>query len=108
MANFDSLVAVAEDEKQSSYKRRQAVTDLLKNHQDNELSDRVFANVSQSDDSYFVREIVSAVRDINAPQLLPVLRQILATGDDYTKRDVIQILGKSGSQEDLDLLEPLC
>ena len=108
MNDFESLVATVEDDKQSSYRRRQALTDLLANHQGNKRSYEAFRTVTQGDDSFLVREMVSAVKDVKAPGLLPIMRDLLKVGDDYTKRDVIQVLGKNGGAEDLRILEAYC
>ena len=105
MTDLDSLVLVAEDEEQSSYKRRQALSDLMKHHHEDERSYTAFKNATQTNDSFLIREMVSSVKDVKAPKLLPILRDLLSVGDDYTKRDVIQVLGKNGDAEDLKLLE---
>ena len=36
------------------------------------------------------------------------MRSLLEEKDDYLKRDVIELIGKSGSRDDLALIQPMC
>ena len=72
------------------------------------VSYTAFKNATQTNDAYLIREIVSSLKDVKVPKLLPILSDLLSVGDDYTKRDVIQVLGKNGDAEDLKILESYC
>ncbi|MCM8537329.1 MAG: hypothetical protein NE334_15420 [Lentisphaeraceae bacterium] len=106
MAEFDDLVSVVEDDKQSSYKRKQALTDLIKNFKDEEKTFSVLEKVFQTNDSFMLREAVSSFKNIEASeQHLVILRGLLDKDDDYLKKDVIQILGDSGNASDLEMIK---
>ncbi|MCM8529980.1 MAG: hypothetical protein NE330_02370 [Lentisphaeraceae bacterium] len=106
MAEFDDLVSVVEDDKQSSYKRKQALTDLIKNFKDDDKTLTVLEKVFQTDDSFMLREAVSSFKNIAASdQHLVILKGLLSKDDDYLKKDVIQILGDSGSASDLEIIK---
>jgi hypothetical protein len=108
MSVLENLILIAQDEKQSSYRRRQAVVDLLKDHQQSDKTFAVVEKLCESKDNYFIREIVGTLKGIDNPLVLPSLRLALASDDDYVKRDVIQILSKVGTSEDLVALKALC
>jgi len=107
MSDFNSLIEVAEDDKQSSYRRRQAVTDLLKRHPEEAQTLKVVETLLSGDDVSLQRDIVGALKDSPHPRVLPVLKPLLSIDDDYLRRDAIQVIGRIGSKEEVALIEEL-
>ena len=108
MSEMNELFEVAEDKTQSSYRRRQAVSDILKEYPEDSRTLNLLNNLLGDADQHFKRDLVSAMRDVSSPQLLPVLKPMLSEDDDYLRRDIIQLIGKVGTADDLSLIEPLC
>ena len=107
MSDLNTLIEIAGDDRQSSYRRRQAVSDLLKNHSSESETIAVVTSLLSGNDVSLKRDIVGAVKDSPSVEVLPAMKTLLNEDDDYLKRDVIQVIGKLGSQEELELVKQL-
>lgn len=107
MSDLNTLIEIAGDDRQSSYRRRQAVSDLLKNHSTESETISIVTSLLSGNDVSLKRDIVGAVKDSPSVEILPAMRNLLNEDDDYLKRDVIQVIGKLGSQEELELVKQL-
>ena len=107
MSDLNDLLELAEDDKQSSYRRRQAVSDLLKKHPAAEETLKVVRKLLSGNDTSLKRDIVGAIKDSPDPKVLPVLKPLLSVDDDYLRRDAIQVIGKIGSKDEVALIEEL-
>ena len=109
MSDYESLVQLAEDPKQSSYRRKQAVNDILKNFgADQKTVGLLQKMLGDSSDVHLKRDVIGALKDNVDPNLLPVVKPLIHEEDDYLRRDIIQLLGKIGTKEEIALLMPLC
>ncbi|MCM8543572.1 MAG: HEAT repeat domain-containing protein, partial [Lentisphaeraceae bacterium] len=107
MSDINNLLEIAEDDKQSSYRRRQAVTDLLKNHPADQQTLRVVEKLLSGNDTSLKRDVVGAVKDSPDPKILPILKPLLAVDDDYLRRDAVQAIGRLGSREEVELVREM-
>ena len=108
MSDFDVLVQLAEDSTQSSYRRRQAVSDLLKDYSDDDKTISILGTLLGGSDVHLKRDLLSALKNCSSPRILPLVKPLLKDADDYLRRDIIQLLGKLGTKDELVILEPLC
>ena len=107
MSELNNLLELAEDDRQSSYRRRQAVSDLLKKHPAEERTLGVVKQLLSGNDNSLKRDIVGVLKDFTKPEILPLLKPLLSTDDDYLRRDAIQLIGKTGGKDEIALVEAL-
>ena len=105
MSDLNNLLEIAEDEKQSSYRRRQAITDLLKKHPSEDKTVGIINKLLSGNDTALQRDVVGAVKDAPDPKILPAIKNLLVADDDYLKRDAIQVIGRIGSKEEVALIQ---
>jgi hypothetical protein len=108
MSDFETLVHLAEDSTQSSYRRRQAVSDLLRDHCADTRTISLLNKMLGEADVHLKRDLIGAFKSCDAPEILSVVIPLLDESDDYLRRDIIQLMGRVGSKEELALLQPLC
>jgi hypothetical protein len=108
MSDFDVLVQLAEDSTQSSYRRRQAVSDLLKDYSDDDKTISILGTLLAGSDVHLKRDLLGALKNCSSPRILPLVKPLLNEADDYLRRDIIQLMGKLGTKAELVILEPLC
>ena len=102
MYSFEELMERLNDERESSYSRRSALSELGRLRDERAVAPLVSA--LQDEDQYMRRDAAKALGELGSPKAIDPLVEALGDDDDYVRREAIASLGAMG---DARAIEPL-
>jgi uncharacterized coiled-coil DUF342 family protein len=105
MSDIEQLIAVARDREAGAFRRRTAVSDLVRTKEPRVVD--TLALLLNEQDQYLRREVVSGLIQIGDASVVEPLVRALADDDDYVQQDAAEALGRLGDQRAVDPLTTL-